>query len=144
MSRMYPFSEAHVLWVRMYRESSANRSACVMSMGITSLSVVSGFLSSDSAAFSSFEDSSVSPCGNPCAAWNAAVMPPPMSMESAFFARFSTTGSLSATFAPPMTATNGCSSDSSARFSISVSARMSSPAYTGVALAIPAIEACSL
>ena len=47
------------------------------------------------------------PIGSPCDFRNVYAMPPPISMASATFIRFSTTSILSETLAPPSTATNG-------------------------------------
>ena len=71
-------------------------------------------------------------------------MPPPIISESTFFIRFSITGILSPTFAPPIMATKGLSGSSrtSPRNFISFSIR--NPETAGMYFASPAVEQCAL
>src|SRR5207249_5301299 len=68
---------------------------------------------------------------------------PPISTRSAREPRFWRTPTLSSTFAPPETITNGGSTPPSRRPRCSSSASSSSPAYAGSRCATASVEACA-
>ena len=68
---------------------------------------------------------------------------PPISTVSARPPRFSSTPSLSSTFAPPEISTNGCSTSPSSLPRCFSSSSSSSPAYAGSRCATPSVDACA-
>ena len=85
------------------------------------------FATSD-ASSSAVSSTSPAPVGHPFALKNVFAMAPPMSSESTLASRVFNTPTLVDTFAPPTTATIGRRGLSSARWSASSSASISSPA----------------